>query len=174
MEQSKMFSDAEVFQKERPHTLTNAQLGKFFTDMAKEVKKNNWSCDSIEDIAEDLSDLNLNQNGFEMGKDLEGYNRKANYEIEVDFLEFLESLEYSKMQIVNQNVKDWVKAHDIKPKLNKGYEFIGSNKLHTKMRGEELVITDIYEDTAQYVVRLKNSNKKTGYLIDFEKVEEKV
>jgi uncharacterized protein YfkK (UPF0435 family) len=174
MEQIKMFNDSEMFQKQRPTGLTDSQNLTFFTDMAKEVRKNNWSSNEVQDIAKDLSELNLNQNGFELGKDLdEGFNYKASYNIDVLFLEFLENIQLERMMIVNDNVKNWVKAHDIKPKLEKGFDFNANEKIG-RFKDSRLYISDIYPDTAQYVVKIKDGDKKRGFLFDYEKIEENI
>jgi len=167
----KLFKEKEIFQKERPVKLTDSQKKEFYLKLAEEVIKNNWSTDDEEAIAEDLSNLSFYDNGYEMAKELEGCHSDAYYDIDPSFCEWLDDIEHLYRREVDENVKVWVKAHEIKPKYSKG------TKLNVLMdfsqsfkRGDVIYITGIYENTALYVLH-SDPDHKGGVLIPFEKVE---
>jgi hypothetical protein len=113
-----LFRKDDFFVKERPCKLTNGQKETFYLEKAKEVISNGWSKSDPETIAEDLESIcRLHDNGFEMAKQIE--NELGYYDIDVSFCEFLESLDFAYCEAVNENVKAWVKAHEIKPWFKK-------------------------------------------------------
>src|SRR5690606_2298927 len=112
-----LFSDKDVFQKERPATITEAQENEFFQKMTAEIISDGWSRSNMAVIVSDLKELYPLDDGFEMAKDLEGYRFRGHYNIDSGFVEWLEGLDSEYGQVIQENVKAWVQAHDIKPKL---------------------------------------------------------
>ena len=171
-----LFSDSEVFQKERPKTVTNQQLENFYKKIAEEIKKNGYSTSDLEEIIEDLEDLHpFIDTGYEMAKKLED-NWNADYEIDSGFIEYLEGLEWKYRNLIEENVKTWVKAHNPKPKFKVGDQILIDHSLcygNNLEKGKTAYITGIKEDTACYLVD-QNPNRKGGTILEFEKVEPKV
>lgn len=44
----------------------------------------------------------------------------ASYDIDTEFIGFLDDFGYHKSQILQKNVEDWLKAHNPQPKFQKG------------------------------------------------------
>jgi len=166
-----LFNDSEVFQKERPTKPTDAQLDKFYYDSAKEIVNQGYSDSDLEDIVEDLKDLKpFNDSGFEMGKKLDRRSH-ASYDLSTMFLEHLEGLEWDYRQVNENNVKTWVKAHNIQPQFPKGTKLIVKESLHWKSKtGEELYITGGNPELAVYYVNA-NPNENGGTVLPYELVE---
>jgi hypothetical protein len=164
----KLFNDDEFFVKERPAKLTKNQEEKIYKEMAQEVIDGGWSRSDIDDVVEDLSELSLSDNGFEMAKDLDD---TGSYNIDTAFCEWLEGIENKIGYLIEKNVKEWVKTRDIKP------QFTGRDKLkvltdfsYKFKTGETIYITNIYADKALYVIH-HNQDYQGGTLIPFEEVE---
>lgn len=169
---SKLFSDKETFQKERPSKLTERQRNEFYLIMADEVIKNNWSEDDREDIAKDLSSLTFYGNGYDMAKELEGHSSFADYNIDPSFCEWLDFLEHNYRIKIDENIKEWVKAHDVKPKYQIGDQLIIINDFTRSLKiNDKVYITGIYIDVARYVLH-EDKYYKGGILLPFENVEE--
>ena len=133
----KLFDDSETFQKERPTKITEQQENEVYSKLAKEIIKNGWCVDETEeDIIYDLKDLSMNDTGFEMAKHLEGYNMKCNYEIDTDFIYWLDDFEYRFRKVLEQNVRDWVKAINPKPLFEKGQKLIVKEFINYKLKKE--------------------------------------
>jgi hypothetical protein len=169
----KLFSDSEVFQKDRPTHPTPAQEQAFYTKMAKELKEEGFSRSSIEAIAEDLKDLApFNDNGFELAKQLEGYRANAYYEIDTRFCEWLDGLSYEYDQVNEQNIKAWVAAHNPQPKFNKGAKLSLIKTMNHLLKEDSVVyVTGVKMDKAVYYIS-QNKDENGGFVIAFEKVEE--
>jgi ribosomal protein L14 len=168
----KLFSDTETFTKERPTKITESQKENLFKEIAQEIIDNDWSPDVIDSIKEDISDLfPFYDNGYEMAKRLEGFSSKAHYNIDTEFIEFLDGISYKTYTLLEDNVKQWVKAHNPQPKLRQGQKLIITKQLnHQKKDGEIIYINGINTETACYYVD-KDPNRKGGTVIAFEKVE---
>ena len=169
MNDNKLFKESEVFQKERPTKLTDTQETKFFLDMAKEIIDNGWSDSEPKSIADDLAGLYLSSNGYEMAKEMEsGYGY---YDINTEFCEWLEGLDYERRKIIEKNVKSWVIAHDIKPQYTKGFKLKLSANLGMSFKAGDIVfITGIRKYLAKYVIH-SNIDYKGGFLYPYESVE---
>ena len=139
----KLFDDTLFVQKERPTQITKQQEEKMFIELAKEVIENQYSDDDEETIAEDLKELSRNDNGFEKAKDLKS-NGNASYEFDGDFIDWLDGMDYKRSEILTENVKLWVKAHNPQPKLEKG----------PKLKIEEALsyLKDLRKDCVVYVI----------------------
>lgn len=168
----KLFNDSETFTKERPTKATEQQLRKFYEETAEEIIDNDWSNSDIEDIIIDLSNLDMSDNGYIVAKRLDDYSNKASYNINPCFVDFLDNLSWEKSNLVRQNIKDWVKAHNPKPKLKKGDELIVKTPLFFGNKIDSIIyITGIKEEEACYLMH-EDKNNNGGYVISFEKVEE--
>jgi hypothetical protein len=169
-----LFNDAEVFVKERPENLTEKQEAEIWQKLAKEVIDNGWlSNGSIEDVIKDLEDLSKYDSGFEKAKDLDNYRAKANYNIETSFIQWLDDFDSEFNDAKRENVRRWVKAHNIKPKLEKGTKLIINEQFSRdeKMKiGNIIYINGAYEPEAQYYVsQILGAN--SNLCISYEKIE---
>ncbi|MDD5013579.1 MAG: hypothetical protein PHW73_00570 [Atribacterota bacterium] len=166
-----LFNDSEVFTKDRPLKLTVKQRGDFFLEKAKEIIENNWSNTEEEIIADDLNELDLSSNGYELAKHLEE-RANADYSIDVEFCEWLEDLGHYIRLKVEKNVKAWVKAHNITPKFHVNTKLnVIKDFGYSFKSGDIIYITGIYPQTAQYVLH-ENPSYRGGTIINFEIVEE--
>lgn len=171
----KLFSDTEVFQAERPTKITDEQFKKVYTSIAEEIIQCNLSTSNIETIISDLETLDKNCTGFEMATLLaDGYCYEGTYETNSQLVEILESIDSEIDDFHRQNVKDWVKARNIKPTLEKGlkFEFI-SNIPYSLKANKEYYITTINKELAYYTVD-EDKNRKGGRVLAFEKLENNI
>lgn len=168
----KLFDDNLLIQKERPTQITKQQEEKMFVDLAKEVIKYQYSSDDEETIAEDLKELSQRDNGFEKAKDLES-DGNASYTFDGDFIDWLDGMDYSRDEILKENVKLWVKAHNPQPKLEKGIKLkiVESLSYSKDLRKDNIVyVTGINMEQAYYTIS-DDKEKNGGYVLAFEKVE---
>ena len=123
--------------------------------MATDLISKGYSDSDEANIIVDLKQLfPFIENGYEMAKNLENYNNKAYYNIDIPFCEWLEILFFEYQQRLNKNIEDWVAAHDIKPKFEQ----------HTKLLTLEKLSATIPKGSVVYV---NGINKKLGiYFID--------
>ena len=169
----KLINDSEVFQKDRPLTITNEQRNEVLTEVAKDIINWQLSKSDLEQIIADLDEVyDSSSSGFEMAKELEdGYNTFGYYTINSQLVELLESLDRLANDKKRENIKDWVKAHNIKPTLKKG------DKVKLKLApffslnvGDEVYVNYLKEDTAHYVID-KDPNRNGGIVVEYEKLE---
>lgn len=161
--QGMLFNDSEIFQKERPVKLTEKQYDDLLTEMAREINENEWSYDDIEVIVSDLKCLYRHSNGYERAKQLEGFNCKGDYDIDADFVDWLDSFDSRYDDILEQNVKQWVKAHDIKPKFSIGDALIN--------KGQRVMYVN-YVDVLQAMYGISSENgSRRNTLFKFEDIE---
>jgi hypothetical protein len=168
----KLFDDTLLIQKERPTQITKQQEEKMFVDLAKECIKYQYSSDDEEAVAEDLKKLSRNDNGFEKAKDLDD-NGNASYEFDGDFIYWLGGMDYKRSDILKENVKLWVKAHNPQPKLEKGTKLnIVESLSYSKYLRKDCVVyvTGINMEQAYYTIS-DDKEKQGGYVFAFEKVE---
>ncbi len=169
----KLFDDTLFVSKERPTKITKQQEEKMYLDLANECIKQQYSSSDEETIAEDLKELSVNDSGFEKAKDLED-NGNGSYEFDGDFIDWLDGMDYKRSNILKENVKLWVKAHNPQPKLEKGtklkiVEALGYSK--ELLKDCVVFVTGINMEQAYYTIS-ENKEKQGGYVIEFEKVEE--
>ena len=172
MEQ-KLFSDAEVFQKERPKGLSKQQEDNFYLEQARDLISNGYSSNDEEDVAEDLRYLYpFMDNGYEMAKKLEDYCRKASYETNTEFCEWLDCLYSSYNEIETKNVKDWAKAHNPQPKFETGTKLLIVEPLNHLLKKDSVVyVNGGRPEEAVYWINTDPS-KYGGTVIAYEKVEQ--
>ncbi len=169
----RLFSDSEVFTKGRPNSITNEQKKQLIRSIADDIFSYDYSRSDIDEIEDDMDMIfPFNQTGFELAKELDSYLANAEYDFNPDFIEFLEDLSLKVDDAKEENVKLWVKAHDIKPKLkDKSKLRVNEGIIGTRFReGDEIFINYHYLETAVYVVD-KDPDRKGGTLIDYEKIE---
>jgi len=167
----KLFSDSETYTKVRPIKITAEQEQQFYKGLAEEIIDNKWSESDVEDIAEDISKLSLHDNGYEIAKSLEGSRNKAYYEIDVEFCEFLDCISWKKGNILENNVKDWVKAHNPQPKFLHRQRLIVEKDLNREKKiGTIVFVTGLAEERACYLID-ENPEREGGTIIAYELVE---
>ena len=168
-----IFKDSEVFTKERPEKLTENQKNQIWKKLAKEVIDNRWSNDDVDTIIGDLKGLSILDSGYEMAKDLESYSSTGDYDIDTSFIEWLDMLDSDFDDARRENVKRWVKAHDIKPKYEKGTQLLVKEHFtrSPELQVDRLIfVNGYYEDEAKYCVsNIKDS--KINKIINFEDIE---
>lgn len=170
----KLFNDSELFQKERPTTLTEQQTSNFIKELAEEICCN-YSSSNEEDVEQDLVRLYpFNNDGFSLAKELDSMTSNADYHIDSEFISFLEDLGFKKWQFIKKNIEDWVKAHDIKPKISlKTFITLKKDLSKDYKAGDTIYINRIYEKMAEYGVSKKLEDSRNTS-IAFEKIEENV
>lgn len=120
---------------------------------------------------QDVSEICAHDSGYEIAKDLESSGKKASYDIDTSFIEYLDDFAYHKGKIHTQNIKDWVAAHNPQPKFNKGQKLLVNTFLNNqKRKGAIVYVTGINEKEAYYTID-ENPLKNGGTVIDYEKVE---
>lgn len=167
----KLFTDAETYTMVRPTKITEKQEQDFYKKMAEEIIKGGWSNDGVEDIMKDIAEISVHDSGYEIAKDLEGYNMNASYDIDTEFIGFLDDFGYHKSQVLQKNVEDWVKAHNPQPKFQKGQKLIVEAILnHKKKKGAVVFVTGFSEKSGCYLID-ENEERKGGTVIAYEIVE---
>ena len=166
----KLFNDSELFQKERPKKITEEQEKKIYKELAQEILDNGWCKDDIEDIVSDLKKLSKNDSGYEMAKDLEGYNMNCSYDIDTDFIYWLDDFDYQFRKELEKNIKDWVQAHDIKPKFEKGTKLLITEYLCYKKGKGLIVYVNGFTDYGCYLID-EDFNRNGGTVLAYELVE---
>jgi len=169
----KLIKDCDVFQKDRPLTITNQQRIEVLTEVAEDILEWNLSKDSIETIIEDLDNVyDSGNSGFEMAKELEdSYDCSGTYNINSNLIELLESLDSLVNHKKTENTREWVEAHNIKPKFKKGDGFIlKSSPSYGFNIGDKIFITMINSQNAYYCIN-EAENGNGGRVVVFEKLE---
>lgn len=167
-----LFPDSELIQNKRPIKITEKQEWDFYEAIAKEIIKGNWSNSDLEDIIADVSQINKNDSGYEIAKELEGYRKEATYDIDTQFIEFLDDFGYRKDKILEANVKLWVKAHDPQPKFLVGTELIINKQLYRGEyeAGKIIYITGYAKNRALYMFH-SDKNHNGGVILPYELIE---
>lgn len=167
-----LFDDKEMFQKERPNKITLRQEEGFFLEKANEIIERGWSENASQrEIANDLKNVEFPlSDGFERAKELD---EKGYYNIDGEFVEWLDMLESGKFEIQKENVKEWVKAHNIKLQHSKGDKFLVKGDNFKKFKkGDVIYIVDLIEETAEYLVRSEDTKKNViGTYVSYEDLE---
>ena len=165
----KLFKDKETFQKNRPLHLPNDIFLKMCEKMAEEIVSNGFHSDK-DQVSEDLQNhVDFNDDGYDMARTLDdschGYNTSAMFVDHLDCLGNENDTELRKL------VKQWVSAHDLKPKYKIGDKLKFESKLNIRRKEHEFMfITGIREETAEYLMH-EEENYKGGYVLRYERVE---
>jgi len=168
----KLFDDSLLVSTERPTKINEQQEEQMFADLAKEAIEYRYSTSDAETIIEDLKELSINDTGFERAKDLED-NGNGHYEFNGDFIDWLGNMDYERNRLLRENVAAWVKAHNPKPKLEKGdfLKITESLSAQKDLRKDaEIYITGINMEQAYYTVS-GDPDMNGGYAIAFERIE---
>lgn len=167
-----LFDTSKYFQKERPTKPTEKQIEEFYNKKVDEIIKFGHSSSDKEDIKSDLIKLSpFRSSGFELAKELECYSMSAEYDIDADFISWLEDLDYDFRKLSEINIKEWVKCHDIKPKFSLGQKLLIKARLcYGKNTGDIVYINGFRESTAEYLID-QDSNRKGGTILTYELVE---
>lgn len=169
----KLFSETEGFTKHRPTGITAQQSQALYKEIAQEIIENGWSNSSKVDIIKDLSNISFLDSGYEIAKSLEGFYSSAYYEINSDFIEFLEDLCWRKDEVRRKNVETWVKANKPMPKYRKGQCLLVKHDLNRVTRkGLTVYVTGFNESEACYLID-EDKNRAGGSVMAYEKVEER-
>jgi hypothetical protein len=166
----KLFDETVGVQKERPTKITIQQEEKLYLDLAQEIIGNQYSSCSIDIITNDLKKLFITDSGFEKAKALQD-NGYGTYQFNGDFIDTLDNMYYGIYTALQENVKIWVKAHDIKPKLTKGSKLLIKETLNREqIKNEIIYVTGIKNETGEYLID-KDPNRNGGSIISYEKIE---
>lgn len=155
-----LFNDSDMFMKQRPNFVTEKQKEAFYRLNAQYIVDNGWSEDSADDIAEDLKRIPLLDGGYEIAKSLE--RGDCCYEIDTEFIEFLDSLWIDYSELKTENEKAWVKATNPHHKLNTGDRLT--------YNGKEVLVYGLHEETARYIIN-DDINVNGGTLVPYEKID---
>jgi len=167
----KLFDDTLYVSKERPVNITNQQRDELYTKLAIEAIDCNYSNNDVETVKEDLSMLEINQDGFEIAKELED-SGDGDYEFRGDFIDWLDGLSFRYLEILKENVKLWVKAHNPQPKFSKGDKLIVTSTISYGIKRDLILyVYEIKMDEGVYIMA-ENKKQQGGYLLTFERVEE--
>ena len=166
----KLFKDSETFQKDRPTKATDEQIIKMYSDLSDEIIERGWNDDyTKESIIADLTELNFTDAAFEKAKTMDDF---GGYNMDVDFIEWLDDLYWKKGELIEKNVKEWVKAHDIKQAYEKGTKLIATKTINIRIPEKSILfITGYRLETACYLVD-KDKNRNGGTVLEYEKVYE--
>ena len=163
-----LFNDSEVFQKERPTFLPNAYFKKFCGDLAQELIDTKLCLFSKDRIRNDLEDLDFNDGGYGMAKELE----QQGWNITTILVEYLDGFSSAYSDEKDKMVKEWVKAYNIKPTFKEKQRIVLTEHVSRFPSGTTLYINGIMYETAKYIVDI-NQKFKCGIVIPFEKLESK-
>ncbi len=168
-----LFKDSEVFTKNRPSKITEKQHNDLLIKLANDIINEGWSNSDADTIITDLEDLTKYDSGFELAKELDGITAKGSYDIDTQFIEWLDDYGSYFNDILRENIKTWVNAHNIKPKFNKQKALKIKLKLslYSDLKiGDIVYINSIYEKDATYgISRVLNDRRNTIY--NFELIE---
>ncbi len=170
MPEETLFNDSEVFTTERPKVITDKQQEEFLHEIAAEIIKDGYSKSNKSNIIEDLRRINFLDSGYDIAKEIEHGN--ARYSIDSNFVEFLEGLNYKRGNLLENNIKSWVSANKIQPKLKVGDELIINKDLNfLNKSGMTVYVTGALADRGAYLIDA-DRNRKGGNVIEYERVEE--
>lgn len=168
-----LFPPTEGVINKRPTEITAQQKQDFYKKVAQEIIKYQYSTDDEESIIEDIEQLEIRSwnSGFDLANDLKK-DGTAQYEFSGDFINYLDDLMWEQGEILEENVKLWVLAHNPQPKFTLGQKLTIIKTLnHEKQAGQIVYITGVKTETANYLVD-KDAARQGGTVITYEKVEE--
>lgn len=174
MEQEKLFSEREILLNKRPRDLSNEQKEEFFKSIAEEIIANKWSSSPLENIMEDFQDLDLNQDGYDIAKELDRtFGLSAYYDIDTFFVEYLDSLYGQKYDIIRKNLLLWEKTFNIQPLFKDGQKLIIEKSIGggTELKEGDIIFVkkDDYSPTCYSVSKEEDSNH--DWIIEYERIE---
>ena len=167
----KLFKDSETFQKERPLSITKSQELEVFSEVAEYIIEWNLSRNSKKQIAKDLQEYHISnsesiETANELRENCSGYTYNSNLLEQIELIDILIS------EKKYENIKQWVEAHNIKPKYKIGDSFkLKKTVSYGYSNIDTIYITCIYEERASYAISL-DKNKRGGTLVSYERLEE--
>lgn len=166
----KLFKDSETFQKERPLRITGKQELDVYKEVADEIIKCSLSTNSKKQIVKDLAENYIsNSDSIETANQLR--ENCSGYTFNSSLLEMIELIDVIISEKKDKNVKQWVKAHSIKPKYKIGDSFKLKKPVCYGYSNIDIVfITGIYKDRACYTISL-DKNQNGGTLVAYERLE---
>jgi hypothetical protein len=166
-----LFTDSETFTKHRPTKATEAQLQAFYHEIAEEIISEGWAEDDMEAVMHDVVNISSYDSGYEIAKSLEGFYSKGHYDIDTEFIEFLDNFSWRKQDLLEANVRTWVIAHNPQPKFQQGQALMPSNSTNRSLpNGKVVYVTGFREDRACYLIH-EDKEMKGGIVIAYEEVE---
>ena len=170
--QTKLFSDKEGVTNKRPENLPEKLKQKFFLNEAKYIKEQGW-CDLHEDdIVEELENVDLDQIGFEIAKDLDDSSGWS-FIFSVDFIEYLEHLGMEYSREFDKYVSKWVELIDLKPKFERKTKLEVKEDIRCLYKKNDVIyVTGMKEETGNYLIS-KDKKRNGGYVLPFEEIEDK-
>ena len=104
-------------------------------------------------------------------ENLEKYSSNASYNIDTEFIEFLDDFDSNRNDILRENVKDWVKAFNPQPKFDKGQKLIVKIPIFRDTKKESIIyITGFDEKSANYLIHA-DEKQDGGFVVAYEKIE---
>lgn len=169
-----LFSEKEMFTRLRPTKATEAQKKNFFKEKAQEIVESGWSNSDADDIESDLYKIfPFAESGYELAKRLERTAMKADYDIDGEFVSWLDSLNSDYRDIIRENVKMWVKIIEPKPLYEVGDKIVLTETLRGVkglMAGKEFYIVSLIKSEAKYVIHYDKA-KTEGSAFAYEILE---
>ncbi len=155
----------------RPTALTAEQAVEFYHSEAAKIIKHGFSKSSQHGVFLDLKEVDPSDTGFEIAEKLKN-NGCGQYNVDSMFVEWLEMMINEREDLLQQNVKQWVKYTNPVAKFSRGQK-IALNRNFTGIgkTGAEFYITGIKQETAVYYVWEQPDNNG-GYIIPYEQAEE--
>lgn len=166
----KLFKDSETFQKDRPTKATDAQIEKMYSNLSDEIIERGWNNDyGKESIIADLKELSFSDAAFEKAKTMDDF---GGYDMDIDFIEWLDDLYWEKRKLIDYNIEQWVKAHNILPKHKKGTKLIVKKDLcRTLISQSEVYVTGFNHKRGCYLID-GDPHRGGGTVLSYEKVHE--
>jgi hypothetical protein len=155
--------------------MTVAQSIAMYDSIAKEIIENGWSkhWSSKESIISDLEDISLHESGYEIAKELENSDNAA-YNFTTEFIEYLDGVGFKEIEIIDNNVRAWVNAHNITPLFSVGDKFTLNKTIASSLvKDSTWTVFRIDQDVAQYVL-IKEDTPSAKYFAKYEDVERNI
>lgn len=174
---NKLFEDTEGMVNIRPKEMSKKQKANLLNEIALEIVKEGYTTDNdsemVLDILEELfeDDYRWGESGFELAKEIENIGSFVDFEFNGDFIDYLDSLEHKRYNVIDNNVRLWIKAFDIKPKYAQGQK-MEKGKALSRFRELPKVfyITRIKEENGYYWAH-EDKERNGGWNIPFEDLE---
>lgn len=160
------FNDSSIVVGDRPKKLTDDLMNKLLTEVANNISEMDVCYGSVDDIVGDLKSCNLYDDGYQIAKNLES----KGYDIDSDFVTFLDLISFDLYKELKEYQKRWVKLKQLKPKFKVGDKLDKTSNIF-RLEGNEFHVNDIYEESGEYVISY-DRNKNGGRILPFELVDD--
>lgn len=169
-----LFEEKEMFTRLRPTKVTEAQKKAFIKEKAQEIIHSDWSNSDADDVESDLYKIfPFSDSGFNIAKRLDRHTSLADYEIDVEFVIWLDSLNSDYCDIIRENEKMWVIIMEPKPLYKIGDRIVLTETLRGikgLMAGEKFYIVSLIKSEAKYVIHYDKA-KTEGSVFAYEVLE---